>query len=152
MRRSDDDGGGGGVGGWFLSVTSYLCSLRRWSIMSVTSPGSGSGREGGCPVREAPCVTDHQRALGRQVGDIRHGCQMAVARFLDPKCLGNALHPGIIQAKEGIKFCHLATLTSGGGSTPSSAARPPSRGAPPTGPPPTARRAGGSGKSEWCIR
>ena len=40
-------------------MTSYL----RWSIMSVTS-------QTGC-VREAPCVTDHQRALSRQVGDIR---------------------------------------------------------------------------------
>ena len=41
------------------------------------------------------------------------GCQMAIARFLDcmyvlgPHAL--AL-PGAIQGKEGIKFCHLATM------------------------------------------
>ena len=64
-----------------------------------------------------------------------HGCQMAIARFLDPMRLAirasglwlryatlqnlipsfpwiapPALHPGAIQGKEGIKFCHLATL------------------------------------------
>ena len=33
---------------------------------------------------------------------------MAIARFLDRMCF--ALHPGAIQGKEGIKFCHLATL------------------------------------------
>ena len=55
---------------------------------------------------------------------------MAIARFLDHICLAlrasglyssatlrckiglrpHALHPGAIQGKEGIKFCHLATL------------------------------------------
>ena len=55
-----------------------------------------------------------------------HGCQIAIDRFLDHMCLAlpaselwiryatlqnlNALHPGAIQGKEGIKFCHLATL------------------------------------------
>ena len=64
-----------------------------------------------------------------------HGCQMAIARFFDRMCLAlqasglwlryatqrnlipsfpwiapHALHPGAIQGKEGIKFCHLATL------------------------------------------
>ena len=37
-----------------------------------------------------------------------------------------ALHPGAIQGKEGIKFCHLATLRQGGGR--------------PRGDPPAARR------------
>ena len=64
-----------------------------------------------------------------------HGCQTAIAKFLDRMCLAllasglwlryatlqnmipsfpwivpHALHPGAIQGKEGIKFCHLATL------------------------------------------
>ena len=30
----------------------------------------------------------------------------------------HALHPGAIQGKEGIKFCHLATLNSGAGDRP----------------------------------
>ena len=53
------------------------------------------------------------------------GCQMAIARFLDRMSLAlrglkdwlrcatpHTLHPGTIQGKEGIKFCHLATLRS----------------------------------------
>ena len=69
----------------------------------------------------------------------RHGCQMAIARFLDRMCLAlrasglwlryaalqnlipsfpwiapHALHPGAIRGKEGIKFCHLATSNEGG--------------------------------------
>ena len=66
----------------------------------------------------------------------RHGCQIAIARFLNCMCLAlcasglwlryatpqnlmpsfpwiappHALHPGAIQGKEGIKFCHLAAL------------------------------------------
>ena len=66
---------------------------------------------------------------------IAHGCQMAIAGFLDHTCLAlrasgvwlryaklqnlipffpwiapHALNPGEIQGKEGIKFCQLATL------------------------------------------
>ena len=33
--------------------------------------------------------------------------------FLSLDCAHHALHPGAIQGKEGIKFCHLATLTAG---------------------------------------
>ena len=68
-------------------------------------------------------------------GKALHGCQTATARFLDQMCLAllasglrlcyaslqnlipsfpwiapPALHPGAIQGKEGIKFCHLATM------------------------------------------
>ena len=52
-----------------------------------------------------------------------HSCQMAIASYLDRMCLAlrawrtmaplrcaHALHPGAIQGKEGIKFCHLVTL------------------------------------------
>ena len=57
--------------------------------------------------------------------DREHGCQMALAGFLDRVCLALwasglwlryaalqnlTLHPGAIQGKEGIKFCYLATL------------------------------------------
>ena len=76
--------------------------------------------------------------LGRLLGSGGdHGCQMAIARYLDRMCwaLGSGLldygsatlrckiwslpflglrphtlHPGAIQGKEGVKFCHLATL------------------------------------------
>ena len=51
---------------------------------------------------------------------------MAISRFLDRNVFGPsgfwtiaplhyALLPGTIQGKEGIKFCHLATLNLGGG-------------------------------------
>ena len=69
-------------------------------------------------------------------GKVKHGCQMAVARFLECMCLAlrasgvwlryaalqnlipsfpwiappPALHPGAIHGEEGIKFCHLATM------------------------------------------
>ena len=69
-----------------------------------------------------------------------HGCQMAKAGLLDRMCLAlragrtmaplccaakfdpflslhelrpHTLHPGAIQGKEGIKFCHLATMRTG---------------------------------------
>ena len=32
--------------------------------------------------------------------------------FLSLDCTPHTLHPGAIQGKEGIKFCHLATLSS----------------------------------------
>ena len=43
---------------------------------------------------------------------------MAISRFLDLMRLAlgplgpHTIHPGTIQGKEGIKFCHLATLTT----------------------------------------
>ena len=68
-------------------------------------------------------------------GGVEHGCQITIAGFLDRMCLAlrasglwlrytrlqslipsfpriapPALHPGTIQGKEWIKFCHLAIL------------------------------------------
>ena len=41
---------------------------------------------------------------------------MAIAKFLDSKWIApHALHPGAIQGKEGIKFCHLATMVGESG-------------------------------------
>ena len=73
-------------------------------------------------------------SVSPMVTSVQHGCQMAIAKFLDRMCLAlrasglwlryatlqnlipsfpwiapRALHPGAIQRKEGIKFCHLAT-------------------------------------------
>ena len=69
----------------------------------------------------------------------KHGCQMAIAGFLESyvfgpsgfwtvaplryptkfdsflslDCAPTPSHPGAIQGKEGIKFCHLATMVTG---------------------------------------
>ena len=46
-------------------------------------------------------------------------CAAKFDPFLSLDCAPHALHPGAIQGKEGIKFCHLATRSTG-----ASAARP----------------------------
>ena len=85
------------------------------------------------------CPLPAQEEIENGAKDIhpaRHGCQMAIARFLDRMCMvpsgfwtvaplrytakldpflsldctSQALHPGAIQGNEGIKFCYLATL------------------------------------------
>ena len=48
-----------------------------------------------------PCTADAPPPSA--AGDGGQGCQMAKLR-------PHALHPGAIQGKEGIQFCHLATL------------------------------------------
>ena len=92
-----------------------------------------SGRVAMCPRAWTTCASS--RRTSTSSSSTRHGCQMAIVGFLDRMCLAlrasglwhrfaalqnlipsfpwiasHALHPGTIQGKEGIKFCHLAKL------------------------------------------
>ena len=85
--------------------------------ISLQSPGARLLRSSG---KDRSVEGGEEGKKGR-----KHGCQMAIAKFLDCRCLAlpalrtwipwitpPALHPDAIQGKEGIKFCHLATLGS----------------------------------------
>ena len=89
-------------------------------------------------TERTPTDATTQTLLDEAARMFRHGCQMAIARFLDRMCLvllgfwsmaplryaakfdpfpsldcALALQSGAIQGKEGIKLCHLATLPTG---------------------------------------
>ena len=85
----------------------------------------------GYPVETHQVITDdgyilrmHRIPHGKR--SPRHGCQMAIAKFLDCMCVAlrasglwlryaalQNFTPGAIQGKEGIQFCHLATMLLG---------------------------------------
>ena len=80
-----------------------------------------SGRVATCPRGSTTCASS--RRTSTSSSSTRHGCQMAIARFLESYVLGPSgfwtmallrcaakFDPFL---KEGIKFCHLATMLQG---------------------------------------
>ena len=126
--------------------TSAAAAVAAVTGYSPTGSGRSSRRRQGSDRQSynSTLVVDFEclRHLSMEKGicAVSHGCQMAIARFLDRMCLAfrasglwlcnaslqnlipsfpwiapgwrapHVLHPGLIQGKEGIKFCHLATL------------------------------------------